>query len=75
MAWKNVKKKYMMCQIQIKILKQNAIPNSSLPPNLKIYSLKDAEKLFKYDQRTVTRQFQNLEFSAKDITSGYVILL
>ena len=44
----------MMCQIQIKILKQNVIPNSSLPPNLKIYSLKDAEKLFKYDQRTVT---------------------
>ena len=39
MAGKNVKKKYLMCQIPIKILKQEATPNSSLH-NLKIYLLK-----------------------------------
>ena len=36
MAGKNVKKKYLMCQIPIKVLKQEATPNSSLH-NLKIY--------------------------------------
>ena len=35
MAEQNVKKKYLMCQILIKILKQEATPNSSLH-NLKI---------------------------------------
>ena len=39
----NVKKKYLMCQIPIKMLKQNATPNSSLH-NLKIYSSKGCRK-------------------------------
>ena len=37
MAGQNVKKKNLMCQIPIKMLKQHATPNSSLH-NLKIYS-------------------------------------
>ena len=37
MAGQNVKKKYLMCQIPIKMLKQHAIPNSNLH-KLKIYS-------------------------------------
>ena len=40
MAGQNVKKKYLMCQITIKMLKQHATPNSSLH-NLKIYSSKE----------------------------------
>ena len=43
MAGQNVKKKYLMCQIPIKMLKQHAIPNSSLH-NLKIYSPKGCRK-------------------------------
>ena len=43
MAGKNVKKKYLMCQIPIKMLKQEATPNSSLH-NLKIYLLKRCRK-------------------------------
>ena len=43
MAGQNVKKKYLMCQIPIKILKQHATPNSSLL-NLKIYSSKGCRK-------------------------------
>ena len=39
----NVKKKYLMCQIPIKMLKQHATPNSSLH-NLKIYSSKGCRK-------------------------------
>ena len=39
----NIKKKYLMCQIPIKMLKQHAIPNSSLQ-NLKIYSSKGCRK-------------------------------
>ena len=35
-AGQNVKKKYLMCHIPIKILKQEATPNSNLR-NLKIY--------------------------------------
>ena len=46
MAGQNVKKKCLMSQIPIKMLKQNAIPNSSLH-NLKIYSSKGVEKLVK----------------------------
>ena len=42
-AEQNIKKKYLMCQIPIKILKQHAIPNSSLH-NLKIYSSKGCRK-------------------------------
>ena len=37
-AGKNVKKKYLMCQIPIKMLKQEATPNSSL------HNLKDLPK-------------------------------
>ena len=43
MAEKNVKKKYLMSLIPIKILKQHATPNSSLH-NLKIYSSKGCKK-------------------------------
>ena len=43
MAGQNIKKKYLMCQIPIKMLKQHAIPNSSLH-NLKIYSPKGCRK-------------------------------
>ena len=46
MAGKNVKKKYLMCQIPIKILKQEATPNSSLH-NLKIYLSNGGKKLVK----------------------------
>ena len=43
MAGQNVKKKYLMRQIPIKILKQHAIPNLSLH-NLEIYSSKGCRK-------------------------------
>ena len=43
MAGQNVKKKYLMCQIPIKMLKQEAIPNSSLH-KLKIYLSKGCRK-------------------------------
>ena len=43
MAGPNVKKKYLMCQIPIKMLKKRATPNSSLH-NLKIYSSKEWRK-------------------------------
>ena len=46
MAEQNIKKKYLLCQIPIKMLKQHTIPNSSLH-NLKIYYQKGAEKLVK----------------------------
>ena len=42
-AGQNVKKKYLMCQIPIKMLKQHATPNSSLH-NLNIYSSKGCRK-------------------------------
>ena len=43
MSGQNVKKKYLMCQITIKMLKQEATPNSSLH-NLKIYLSKRCRK-------------------------------
>ena len=43
MVGQNVKKKYLMCQIPIKMLKQEATPNSSLH-NLKIYLSKGCKK-------------------------------
>ena len=46
MAEQNVKKKYLMCQIPIKMLKQYTILNSSLH-NLKIYLSKGCRKLVK----------------------------
>ena len=46
MAGKNVKKKYLMCPIPIKMLKQEATPNSSLH-NLRFIYQKGAEKLVK----------------------------
>ena len=45
MAWQNIDKKYLMCQIPIKMLKQQAIPNLSLQ-NLKIYSSKGCRNEF-----------------------------
>ena len=46
MAGQNVKKKYLTCQVPIKMLKQEATPNSGLH-NLKISYQKGAEKLVK----------------------------
>ena len=43
MAGQNIKKKYLMYQIPIKMLKQHTIPKSSLH-NLKIYSSKGCRK-------------------------------
>ena len=43
MPGQNIKKKYLKCQLPIKMLKQHAIPNSGLP-NLKIYSSKWCRK-------------------------------
>ena len=43
MTGQNVKKKYLICQIPIKMLKHHAIPNSRLH-NLKIYSSKGCRK-------------------------------
>ena len=43
MAGQNVKIKYLMCQIPIKMLKQDATPSSSLH-NLKIYLSKGCRK-------------------------------
>ena len=43
MAGQNVKKRYLICQIQIKMLKQEATPNSSLY-NSKIYLSKGCRK-------------------------------
>ena len=43
MAEQNVKKKYLMCQIPMKMLKQEATPNSSLH-NEKIYLSKACRK-------------------------------
>ena len=43
MAGQNVKKKYLMCQIPVKMLKQEAIPNSSLH-NLKVCLSKGCRK-------------------------------
>ena len=39
----NIRKKYLMCQIPIKMLKQHTVPNTSLH-NLKIYSSKGCRK-------------------------------
>ena len=44
MTGQNIKKFYLNCQIPIKMLKQNSIPNSSLN-KLKIYSSKGADEL------------------------------
>ena len=43
MAGQNVKKKYLMCQIPIKMLKQEATPNSSLH-NFKYLFIKRVQK-------------------------------
>ena len=43
MAGQNAKKKYLICQIPIKMLKQEATPNSILH-NLKIYLSKVCKK-------------------------------
>ena len=43
MAGQSIKKKYLMCQMPIKMLKQHSIPNSRLH-NLKIYSSKGYRK-------------------------------
>ena len=57
MARQNVKEKYLMYQIPIKMLKQHAVPNSSLQ-NLKIYSAKGYRKEPVYKQLTLN--FENI---------------
>ena len=47
MAGQNIKKKYLISHIPFKILRQHAIPSSSLH-NLNIYLSRCAENLFKY---------------------------
>ena len=46
MVGQNIKKKCLVCQIPIEMLKQHAIPNSSLH-NLRFTHKKGAEKLVK----------------------------
>ena len=46
MAGQNIKKKYLMCQIPIKMLRKHGTPNSSLH-KIKIYSSKECKKLAK----------------------------
>ena len=43
MTRQNINKKYLMCQIPVKMVEQHAVPNSSLH-NLKIYSSKRCRK-------------------------------
>ena len=66
-ARQNIKKNYLMCQIPIKMLKQHAIPNSSLQ-NLKIYSSqgcrKTSQKWIMYVANTVNSNL-NLFFSGR----------
>ena len=61
MAGQNVKKKYLICQIPIKSLKQHAIPNSSLH-NLKDLFIKACRKTnqkmsYSYVCTQLTQQF------------------
>ena len=48
MAGENIKKKYLVFQISVKILKHHAIPKSSLQ-NLQIFHQKGPEKLVKHE--------------------------
>ena len=76
MARQNIKEKYLMCHIPIKMLKQHAIPISSLH-DLKIYSSKRCRKLAK-DKLCVylaNTAVLNIQISAEDITSDYRFLL
>ena len=61
MAGQNINKKYLICQIPIKILKQYAIPNSSLQ-NLNIFSSKGyqktSQKWIMYVANTAILEFQ-----------------
>ena len=76
----NIKKKYVMCQILIKMLKQQAIPNSSLH-KLKTYSSKSCRKTryLKKNYMYVGTYLANIailfEFSAGDITLNFGFLL
>ena len=47
-GWANIKKKYLICQIPIKILKQHPIPNSILQ-NLRFIHQKGAARLVKHE--------------------------
>ena len=74
----NVKKKYLMCPIPIKMVKQHAIPNSGLH-NLKIFSSKGCRKT---SQSWINSTWPNTEHSNSKysnfqqmITSGYGLLL
>ena len=60
-----------MCQIPIKILKEHAIPNSSIP-NLKDLFIKNVQK---NQSKMNYEQLQNFEFLAEDSTSDYWYLL
>ena len=69
MAGQNIKRKYLICQIPIKMLKQHAIANSNSSNGFrktsKIWTL----------CMWLTQQFYISEFSAEDITSDHGFLL
>ena len=69
MAGQNTKKKCLMCQIPIKMLKQHGIRNASLQ-NVKIYSSKGCRKTSQNSKITNTA-ILNFEILAEDITSDY----
>ena len=80
MAKQNIKKKYLMCQISIKMVKQHAIPNSSLH-NLKIYSSKECGKTSQswiniiYVAKHIEHSNSNYSNFQQMITSDYGFLL
>ena len=59
MAGQNLKKKKLMCQIKMKMLKQEATPNSSLH-NLKIDLSKGCRKTSQHSQKSKPRSNQEL---------------
>ena len=75
MARQNMNKKYLICQIPIKILKQYAIPNSSFQ-NLTIFLSNGYRKTSqKWIMYVANAAILELWFSGKDITSDYGFLL
>ena len=84
MAGQNVKRKYVMCHIPIKMLKKHVIPNSILH-KLKIYSSKGCRKTIQrcwwiYVARYVAPYLANtavlnIQVSAEDVASDYRISL
>ena len=69
MAEQNIKRKYLICQIPSKMLKQHAIPNSNLSNGFRKTS-----KIWTICM-WLRQQFYITEFSAEDITSDHGFLL